>query len=93
VYLEAVRFAVQSGAGSRGSSMVLDPGGTRAHDRLGPEWSFAPPNPDFLARVLETTAAPDGTVESAWVPRRPLPKTDAWFETAWAAFRNGGIYR
>jgi len=93
VYLEAVRFAVESGAGSRGSSMVLDSHGTRAHDRLGPEWSFAPPNPDFREKVLETAAAPDGTVTSAWVPRRPLPKTDAWFETAWAAFRNGEIYR
>jgi len=93
VYLEAVRFAVKSGAGSRGSSMVLDPGGMRAHDHLGPEWSSAPPNPDFREKVLETSAAPDGTVSSAWVPRRPLPKIEAWFETAWAAFRNGEIYR
>ncbi len=93
VYLEAVRFAVASGACSRGSSLVLDPGGTRAHDRLGPEWSFAPPNPDFLEKVLETTAAPDGTIRNDWVPRRPLPQTDAWFETAWASFRNGKIFR
>jgi succinate dehydrogenase/fumarate reductase flavoprotein subunit len=93
VYLEAVRFAVESGAGSRGSSMVLDPAGTRAHDRLDPAWSFAPPHPDFREKVLETAAAPDGTVSNHWVPRRPLPKTDAWFETAWAVFRNGEIYR
>jgi len=93
VYLEAIRFAVKSGAGSRGSSMVLDPSGTRAHERLGSEWSFAPPNPDFRERVLETVADPGGTVTSAWVPRRPLPKTDAWFETAWAAFRDEKIYR
>jgi hypothetical protein len=64
-----------------------------AHERLGPEWSFALPNPDFAQRVLETAAASDGTVTSAWVPRRPLPKTDAWFETAWAAFREGKIWR
>jgi len=93
VYLEAIRSAVRSGAGSRGSSMVLHPSGTRAHERLGPEWSFAPPNPDFRERVLETVADPGGTVSSAWVPRRPLPKTDAWFETAWAAFQRGKIYR
>jgi succinate dehydrogenase/fumarate reductase flavoprotein subunit len=93
VYLEAIRFAVESGAGSRGSSVILDSNGTRAHQRLGPEWSFAPPNPDFRGQVLETAASPDGTVQSVWVPRRPLPKTDAWFETAWAAFREGEIYR
>ena len=73
--------------------MVLDSNGTRVHDRLGPEWSLAPMNPDFQERVLETTAEPDGTVTSVWVPRRPLPTTDAWFETAWAAYRDGEIYR
>jgi succinate dehydrogenase/fumarate reductase flavoprotein subunit len=93
VYLGAIQFAVQSGAGSRGSSMVLDAGGTPAHDKLGPEWNFAPPSPGFRERVLETAATPDGTVTSAWVPRRPLPATDAWFETAWAGFRSGEIYR
>jgi succinate dehydrogenase/fumarate reductase flavoprotein subunit len=93
VYLEAIRFAVESGAGSRGSSVVLSPGGTRAHEHLGPEWSFTPPNAAFREQVLETAATPDGTARSAWVPRRPLPMTDAWFETAWAAFREGEIYR
>jgi succinate dehydrogenase/fumarate reductase flavoprotein subunit len=92
VYLEAIRFAVESGAGSRGSSVVLDPAGTPAHPQLGAEWNFVPLNPDFRDQVLETTATPDGRVESTWVPRRPLPKTDAWFETAWAAYRSGEIY-
>ena len=92
VYLEAIRFSVESGAGSRGSSVVLDPAGQPAHPGLGPEWHFLPTNPAFLDRVLETTAAPDGTVTNAWVPRRPLPTTEAWFETAWAAYRAGDIY-
>ncbi|MCX5735949.1 MAG: FAD-binding protein [candidate division NC10 bacterium] len=92
VYLEAIRFAVESGAGSRGSSVVLDPGGTPAHEGLGPEWSFVPPDPEFRERVLETEATPDGAVTSRWVSRRPLPTTDTWFETAWAAFRSGTIY-
>jgi succinate dehydrogenase/fumarate reductase flavoprotein subunit len=93
VYLEAIRFAVESGAGSRGSSMVLDPGGTPVHDRLGPEWSFAPLNPDFREQILGTVAGPDGTVRNHWSPCRPLPTTEAWFETAWGAYRNGEIYR
>ncbi len=92
VYLEAICFAVESGVGSRGSSMVPDPAGTRAHERLGAEWNFAPPNPAFGERVLETVADPDGSVRSAWVPRRPIPTTDTWFETAWAAFEHGAIY-
>jgi len=92
VYLEAIRFLVESGAGSRGSSMVLDPAGQAAHPGLGPEWNFLSTNPAFLDQVLETTASPEGMVTNAWVPRRPVPTTDAWFETAWAAYRAGDIY-
>lgn len=94
VYLETILFAVKSGLGSRGSSITLDKVGTKAHDKLGVEWTFVPENPDFRDKVLETIAASDGKeVECQWVQRRPLPKTDAWFETAWAAYRNKEIYK
>jgi len=92
VYLEAIRYAIESGVGSRGSAMVLDPSGTRAHDRLGEEWRFAPEDLSFRERVLETTATPDGRVHNEWVPRRPIPETDVWFETTWADYREGTIY-
>jgi succinate dehydrogenase/fumarate reductase flavoprotein subunit len=92
VYLEAILFALRSGVGSRGSCIVLDPAGKRVHDKLGKEWRIAPEDESFRERVLETVAAPDGQVESAWVDRRPIPEADAWFETAWASFRSGEIY-
>ncbi len=93
VYLEAVHFAVTSGVGSRGSCIVLDPAGARAHARLdAAQWSFAPENPAFREQVLETIAQREGCATSRWIPRRPMPDSDAWFETAWAAFRQGAIY-
>jgi succinate dehydrogenase/fumarate reductase flavoprotein subunit len=92
VYLEAVLFAVESGVGSRGSAMVLDKDGVLPHKSLGDEWRFAPEYPPFRKMVLETVANPDGTVKSRWVNRRPVPHTDAWFETEWRAFRDGEIY-
>jgi succinate dehydrogenase/fumarate reductase flavoprotein subunit len=93
VYIDTVRFAVASGVGSRGSCIVLDPAGTRAHPHLdAAQWSFAPENPEFREQVLETLAQRDGRTTSRWVPRRPMPDSDAWFETAWAAFRKGAIY-
>lgn len=93
VYLESIRFAVESGVGSRGSCIVLDPQGVRAHARLdAAQWSFAPENPAFREQVLETIVGGDGQVDSRWVPRRPMPESDVWFETAWAAFRRGEIY-
>lgn len=93
VYIEAVLYAIESGVGSRGSSIVLDPGGQRAHGKLdAAQWSFSPENPDFRDKVQETFARRDGKVVSTWVPRRPMADSDAWFETAWAAYRKGEIF-
>ena len=92
MYLDAIRFALRSGVGSRGSSVSLSPDGVRVHDRLDDTWRIAPEDASFRERVLETWVAADGAVAHAWVPRRPLPGTDVWFETAWARFRSGAIY-
>ncbi len=92
VYLEAVRFALRSGVGSRGSVVVLDPSGTPAHERLGPEWRIVPEDTSFRQKVLQTIPCGPGRVESQWVDCRPLPESDLWFETAWERFRRGEIY-
>lgn len=92
VYLEAIHFALQSGVGSRGSAVALAADGRPIHDKLGDAWRIAPEGPAFREKVLETTAMPDGRVSNCWVDRRPIPATDAWFETAWAHFRRGAIY-
>jgi succinate dehydrogenase/fumarate reductase flavoprotein subunit len=92
VYLEAVRAALESGVGSRGSAIVLDPEGQAVHPKLDESWRIIPENEDFREQVLETRAEPDGSVENRWVPRRGVPESDLWFETAWAKFRNGEIY-
>jgi succinate dehydrogenase/fumarate reductase flavoprotein subunit len=96
VYLEAIAYAVESGVGSRGSAIVLAEGGVPLHEALGAGWRFAPEDPAFREKVLETVAVTDGagqpTVRHQWVPRRPIPETDAWFETAWARYREGEIY-
>jgi succinate dehydrogenase/fumarate reductase flavoprotein subunit len=92
VYLEAILFALRSGVGSRGSCIVLDPGGERVHDKLGEEWRVAPEDASFREQVLETVATPGGEVVNEWVPCRPIPEADAWFETAWASFRSGKIF-
>lgn len=92
VYLEAIHFALQNGVGSRGSSIAVTRDGVRIHGSLGDEWRIAPENPAFREKVLETTALAGGEVKNEWVDRRPIPRSDAWFETAWARFRRGEIY-
>jgi hypothetical protein len=92
VYLEAILHALESGVGSRGSAIALDPEGVPIHDRLDDMWRIALEDERFREKVLETVATLDGEVTHAWVDRRPLPHPDAWFETAWARFREGEIY-
>ncbi|MFA7229940.1 MAG: FAD-binding protein [Victivallaceae bacterium] len=92
VYLEALLAQVKSGVGSRGSAMVMDKTGIAAHPMLGEEWRFAPENETFRDKVLETIADKDGTVQHEWVQRRSLPECHAWFENAWADYREGRIF-
>jgi succinate dehydrogenase/fumarate reductase flavoprotein subunit len=91
VYLESLAFTVQSGVGSRGSSVVLDSGGAKIHQRLDDRWRIAAEDASFREKVQETVFR-DGAVENRWVDRRPIPRGDEWFETAWARFREGEIY-
>ncbi len=93
VYLAATLHHVKSGVGSRGSAMVRESCGQRAHDKLdAATWSFRPEEPAFQALVQETRVA-GGKIVNRWVKRRPLPERDLWFETAWAEYRKGRIYR
>jgi succinate dehydrogenase/fumarate reductase flavoprotein subunit len=91
VYLDAILFGLESGVGSRGSAMVVDPHGPLVHKKLDRSWRIAAENPDFRGKVQETLLL-DNRVEHRWVERRPLPETNGWFETTWARFRNGEIY-
>jgi succinate dehydrogenase/fumarate reductase flavoprotein subunit len=93
MYLDATLHQVKSGVGSRGSAMVQDTAGKRAHRQLDKEeWSFAVEDPEFRAKVQETVLK-DGKVKSRWVKCRPVPESNLWFETAWADYRAGKIYK
>ncbi len=93
-YLQAIRFAVESGIGSRGSAVVLDPGGVPLHEKLDASWRIAPENTAFRDSVLVTRhdTVTNETLHR-YEPCRPIPESDLWFETAWAAHREGRIYR
>ena len=90
VYLEAVSFQMDSGVGSRGSGMVMDPdNGVQIHPALSKEWRFRPENETFRHQQLVTVAEKG----SRWIPCRPIPEADDWFENVWADFRNKVIYQ
>jgi succinate dehydrogenase/fumarate reductase flavoprotein subunit len=93
LYLQSIGFALQSGTGSRGSSIVLNPEGEKIHPLLDEAWKILPENPLFRAKVLETEVNLDGTIVNEWVDCHPVPEIDSWFETTWADFRKGDIYK
>jgi len=93
-YLDAIRFAVESGVGSRGSAMVLSTSGEKIHPKLEECWCIERENEEFRGMILETMPGPAGCIgfEHRWVPRRSIPTPDLWFENVWAKFRERKIY-
>ncbi|MGN1274832.1 MAG: hypothetical protein ACI4UF_09580, partial [Thermoguttaceae bacterium] len=84
VYLEAIRFQLTSGVGSRGSAIVLSDLAGEPQNMLeldGQPVSIVREKEDFRNFVQETWFDPfDGTVRNRWVPRREIPNPDSWFE-------------
>ncbi len=92
VYLDAIHFAIQSGVGSRGSSIILDPNGEIVHKQLDESWRITLEDSQFRSQVLETYFDNEGKTRHRWIPCRPIPENESWFETTWARYRNGEIY-
>jgi succinate dehydrogenase/fumarate reductase flavoprotein subunit len=88
-YLDAIAFAVKSGVGSRGSSIVLAPDGNLVYG-IG---RIVPEDNSFRNQVLTTQYdSATQSVTHCWEPCRPIPESDLWFETVWAAYRQEKIY-
>ena len=92
VYLEAIKNQIEAGVGSRGSSIVMDPAGEQVHPKLSGEWRISAEDPAFRSKVLKTRSLSGNDVQHHWEDCRPIPKTDAWFETSWSRYRDGAIY-
>jgi len=99
-YLKAVVALLEAGSGSRGSHLVLDDHGIEIHPDVvdpatGRPLRFKPENTALRDSIQQTwydPQAPD-LFTCRMVPvRRYQPKPTA-FEPAWAAFRQGRIYR
>lgn len=89
-YLHAIHFAVETGVGSRGSSLVLGEEGVVVE--LGAfQIRIIAENEDFRDYVLETIYT-EGDFQHQWVLCRQLPQLEHWFERDWAAYLNGEIF-
>ena len=94
-YLEAIRWYVEEGGGSRGSYVILDEEGEReiALPLPGSEkrWRYREEREDFRSLVQETYRE-EGTIKNRWVSRREIPAEDLWFESVWQDYREGKVF-
>jgi succinate dehydrogenase/fumarate reductase flavoprotein subunit len=93
VYLEAVGEYLERGGKSRGSYLVPDASGKAPHPLLGNRWAFSLSAPEDLAaaNILEVRLDGKGRVRKSWVPTRPVPGPEGWFENVWKDFREDRI--
>ncbi|MCX6569154.1 MAG: FAD-binding protein [Candidatus Aminicenantes bacterium] len=88
VYLQALSEYLDRGGKSRGSALVPDPSGRKPHPHLGNRWTFSLTDPsDFVSEnILEVRLDKRDRVHKHWVPVRPVPPAEGWFETVWNDF-------
>jgi len=91
--LEALEEYLARGGRSRGSFLVLDPAGEPPCPELGGEWKFSLARAeDFVqGHILEVGLDEEGRTRKNWIPVRPIPAADGWFETVWEKFREGRV--
>ena len=88
--LSAMGFA-GAACGSRGSALIADKGGEPLSmpgffgEKELAACRYRPGNGSHREDWVETSLEGDG-FHSRFVPVRPLPKTDDWFETIWAEY-------
>jgi succinate dehydrogenase/fumarate reductase flavoprotein subunit len=93
IYLEALDEYLQKGGKSRGSFLVMEPEGVKPCPELKQDWRYSVQKSGSFAdkRILELTMHPQNSIRMSWVPIRPIPKMENWFETIWEDFRKDKI--
>jgi len=93
VILEAIREYLRQGGRSRGSFLVLDPGGEKPCPALEDLWHFSLETEESTVgrNILEVRYEGGARVSRRWVGIRPLPVEESWFETVWKEFLDDAV--
>jgi succinate dehydrogenase/fumarate reductase flavoprotein subunit len=95
VYLEAIQEHLNQGGQSRGSYLVLNPRGEKPCPQLGDEWRYSLDSEDSFTgkNILEIFLDDDFRIQKNWVPARPIPREDNWFENVWNDYLKDNIIK
>jgi len=95
VFLEGIHAYLEAGGRSRGSSLVLDSAGESPSPMLEEGWRFGVNEADAPVdrEILEVWMEGGEEVKTRWVPVRPIPTAEGWFEEVWKKYREGRIVR
>lgn len=94
VYLSAIKDYIDMGGRSRGSYLVADRSGELPVKGIGETFKFVLDNGSLNGKVCEIMLdAGTYTCYSEWVPVRPIPEEESWFENVWNAYMKGEIIR
>jgi len=93
-YLAAMAEYSRQGGQSRGSYLIYDQRGQLPVPGLPEEFRYSLDDGKFYNQVCETALQLDEEWQChfTWVPVRPIPEEDNWFEKVWAEFRQGKVY-
>lgn len=92
VYLSAIANYIEKGGRSRGSYLIYDSNGELPLHGLPEIFRFSLDEGRFSKTIQEVTYK-DGECYFDWVPVRPIPKGDDWFENVWNDYRKGAIFK
>lgn len=91
--LSAILEYIKKGGDSRGSYLVSNDDGSY-EIKIGDEVLKFSLDNDFKEQICETKIRVNNDVEvlHEWVPVRPIPEYDSWFENVWKEYREKEIY-
>ena len=95
-FLQAIVSYIEQGGGSRGAYMVLDGKGALTVDsKRGRELRHREENASKRQEILELQLQPGTLCDFAVrVDKvRPLPNDDSWYETTWAQWNRGEVFK
>lgn len=95
MYLSSIREYIMQGGQSRGSYIVSCPQGFLPAAGLPDKYRYRPDAEGLMNMICEVRlgGGRERSCSFAWIPVRPVPREDGWFEMLWAEYREGKIWK